>query len=316
MKPPRLSVFIPTYNPDASRLDKTLQALRKQALTLNDWELLVIDNASTNDVLSRINLGWHPLARIVREERPGLTYARLKGFLESKADVLVMVDDDNVLHENYLANVLKIFGTDDTLGLAGGKSLPTYDTAPPPWIRECWSSLALRDLGDQSLTYRCADNLKLEFPAFAPIGAGMAMRRAAIEPYAESIRNGKSRITDRIGKNLTSGGDSDLVMHTLKEGWCVGYFPELSLEHLIPAGRMEKNYLARLNFSSSKSWMQVLHLHGICPWPRIPAYTVCLRKAKAFFAYRAWHSNLAYIRWKGACGMYEGLSDEKAEPDG
>jgi hypothetical protein len=38
---------------------------------------------------------------------------------------------------------------------------------------------------------------------------------------------------------------------------------------------------------------------------------VPLRKLKAYFTYKAWENEPNYIKWKGACGMFEGLAKLK-----
>lgn len=118
-----LSVIIPTHAPHPLRLEKTLHGLREQSLALHCWELLVIDNATPDPqhVLS-FDFSWHPSARIIREERLGLTWARIAGIQASQGEYLVFVDDDNVLHPNYLENVLEIFQQNPQLGALGGKS--------------------------------------------------------------------------------------------------------------------------------------------------------------------------------------------------
>jgi hypothetical protein len=132
----------------------------------------------------------------------------------------------------------------------------------------------------------------------------MAIRRAAARQWLNDAS--AASLPDRQGGELTSGGDNDIVFTLLKHGWEVGYFPELSLEHLIPASRLAPDYLARLNRGIQKSWMQVLTRHDANPWPPIAAWTVPLRQAKAWFTHRAWAGPAARIRWCGACGHFEG----------
>ena len=78
-----------------------------------------------------------------------------------------------------------------------------------------------------------------------------------------------------------SGGDNDIVITVMKGGEKMGYFPALVLTHLIPPTRCEAAYLERLNRAMSKSWMQLLTLHGINPWSPIAAWSVPLRQAQA-----------------------------------
>ena len=68
---------------------KVLDALRNQTLPLADWELLVIDNASTDPLAGRIDLGWHPRGWCVREERRGVSYARTRGLKESCGRIVI-----------------------------------------------------------------------------------------------------------------------------------------------------------------------------------------------------------------------------------
>jgi len=131
----------------------------------------------------------------------------------------------------------------------------------------------------------------------------MALRRVAVNAWLDAK---SSAITDRRGTELTSGGDNDLVLTLLEQGWEVAYLPQLKLVHLIPASRLTKPYLARLNRGIQKSWMQVLSDHQANPWISIPAWTVPPRKVKAWFSHRAWASPAAYVRWQGACGHFEG----------
>ena len=296
--PDFISVIVPSYNPNITRLNQTLMGLRNQTFPLENWELLVIDNNSTPAIT--IDLSWHPNSKIIIAADPGLTNARLKGFKQASGNVIVMVDDDNVLDENYLQNTLNIFKLNKQLGVAGGKSIPIFEKNPPKWLEEFHSCLALRDMGENVLTAVWEN----EYPYQAPIGAGMAIRKDALISYI----NKRHILTDRKGSSLSSGGDNDIVIEILKSGWQTGYFPSLILYHIIPKERLSPKYLALLTNGSSKSWIQLLESHGINPWHKIPAWTVPLRKMKAWFVYKAWLTKANFIKWRGACGTFDGLS--------
>ncbi len=316
---PLISVIIPTHNPNLTRLQRTLDGLRSQSLPYSNWHLLIVDNASNDpDLFANLDLSWHPNSKIIREERLGLTRARIAGIQSSTGDYLVFVDDDNVLCSNYLKDIVEILNNYPQLGAIGGKSLPEFEVEPDPWIKQFWGCLALRDLGDdvQIYAYEKTSNFEKIHPVFAPIGAGMALRRKAAEFYVSCILSDHSRLAlDRTGKSLQSGGDCDINLTILDAGWSVGYFPQLKLTHLISANRLTKEYLARLNFASSRSWVQVLDAHHIRPWKKIPSWSVIPRKIKAFISYKAWKSRANYVNWQGACGMFEGLELLKHKSD-
>ena len=111
---------------------------------------------------------------------------------------------------------------------------------------------------------------------------------------------------DRSGRSLASGGDNDLVLTILKRGFEVEYVPELVLTHLIPRARTTRGYLAELNYSSSKTWVRVLRLHEISPWAPISPLGAITRKLRSFLVTRAWIGPAEYVRWRGACGIFDG----------
>jgi len=300
----KLSVVICTYNPDIDRLTQTLNALRGQSLGVSQWELIIVDNNSRNGVLNRINLSWHPNASIIAEPKQGLTYSRIRGFKVAAGKVVVMVDDDNVLKWNYLEEMWAVFEKHSRLGAAGGRSLPLFSDAPPEWVKEFYGNLALRDLGERMQI----EEWSQQYPANAPIGAGMGIRKAALSCYFKWLETSRHLITDRRAESLSSGGDNDLVLSLLRSGWQVGYFPVLSLTHLIPGSRLNAAYLGRLVHDTNKSWIQVLAAHEVNPWQKINRITLPFRKLKAYFSYQAWQNEAAFVRWKGACGIFEGLA--------
>jgi glycosyltransferase involved in cell wall biosynthesis len=304
-----LTVVIPTHNPDAGRLIRTLAGLKAQTLAPECWETVLIDNASSAPILLESFGNEAPAnLRLIRESQLGLTAARRRGFNEAHAPLLVLVDDDNVLAPDYLQHVVRIFTAHPKVGAIGGRSLPEFESAPAPELHEFSPLLALRDPGGEPRISRGLrpDGAKInEYPvAAAPIGAGMAIRSEAARQWMGTNMGGS--ITDRRGGELTSGGDNDIVFSIMEHGWEVAYFPELALTHIIPASRLDERYLARLNRGIQRSWMQVLTKHGANPWPSIAAWTVPLRKLKAWVTYRAWSGPAARIRWHGACGHFEG----------
>lgn len=306
-----ISVIIPAHNPPPGRLARTVGGLQAQTIPISEWECVIIDNASRDStVFSALDLSWHPRARVIREETLGLTAARLRGFAETRGDIVILVDDDNVLAPDYLTHVLRNFGADPKLGALGGRSIPEFETLPPAWAREFDGLLALRDLGDVFLRAGWQPNIAREYPRCAPIGAGMALRRAGAEAYVAALSSdARRRAFDRTGTQLVSGGDNDLVMTILAAGFMVAYAPELSLLHLIPPGRSDRSYLGALNRAIARSWVRILGLHGIQPWRPVAPATVPLRQVRAWFRLGAWRGPAEWVRWQGACGHFAGLGD-------
>ena len=125
-----LSVIICTHNPRSDYFGRTLEALRVQTLRREDWEMLVIDNASKQPVQERFDFSWHPNARVVREDKLGLTPARLRGIGEARGALLVFVDDDNVLDPDFLDVAQKIAAERPFLGAWSGQCRPGFEEPP------------------------------------------------------------------------------------------------------------------------------------------------------------------------------------------
>ncbi len=308
---PDLSVIIPTHNPDRERLQRCLEALARQTLAPERWELVVVDNDSSTPVALPVH-AISASVRTVREIKRGLTSARLRGFAETQGAIVVLVDDDNVLCPDYLEQTLARFTQHPNLGALGGPVQPEWDVAPPPWVMEFSGLLALHEHGPAFLLQRGGPDAL--WPRFAPVGAGLCVRRAALRSYLDGLQTTPERMQfDRRGSALTSGGDSDLVFTVLHAGWDVAYDPALVVKHLIPEGRTRLDYLARLNEGIQRSWVRVLYLHRQCPWPAIASWTVPLRTARAWFRYRAWRSPARYVRWRGARGHFLGQADIRTQ---
>ena len=236
-----LSVIICSHNPRMEYLTRVLTALADQTLPKDRWELLLVDNRSDEPLAAKVDLQWQPNARHVREERLGLTPARLAGVHAARSGLLVFVDDDNVLEPNYLASALDIGTQWPMLGAWGGEIKPEFEIEPASWTERYWPYLAIRKLEQDRWS-----NLRDQFDT-APTGAGMCVRRQVAERYARLIENDKVRFhLDRKGGELTSCGDSDLAFTSNDMGLGTGLFKSLRLTHLIPAGRLEEEYLLRL----------------------------------------------------------------------
>lgn len=236
-----LSVVICTHNPRDDYFNRTWAALRAQTLSLGRWELVIIDNLSSEPLAGRIDLSWHPAARIVREETLGLTSARLTGIRETMGDLLVFVDDDNVLDPDYLEQALRIAEEKPFLGAWSGQCYGNFEGPPPEWTRPYWGNLVIREF---------ATDVWSNMPRLAatmPCGAGLLVRREVARHYLMLHDHGKRAIKlDRTGDSLMSGGDNDLAACACDIGLGVGLCTALKLRHLIPPDRLTENYLSRL----------------------------------------------------------------------
>ncbi len=259
----KLSVIICTHNPRTDYIERTLAGLAAQTLGHEHWDLLIIDNRSDLAVAGRFDLAWCSDARVMREEKLGLTPARLRGIREAAGDLLVFVDDDNVLEPDYLEVARRIALERPWLGAWSGQCRGAFDEPPPEWTRRYWGNLAIREIAQDvwSNMPRLAETM--------PCGAGLCLRREVGLEYVRLHDAGERRFQfDRTGDSLLSGGDNDLAACACNIGLGVGLVTTLKLDHLIPAGRLSLDYLARLAEGIHFSSVLLDAEYGIAPSPR------------------------------------------------
>jgi glycosyltransferase involved in cell wall biosynthesis len=244
---PHASVVIPTFN-GAARLPRVLAALVAQTAPDGSFEVVVVDNASTDatatvarDDVTVAQLGARGIeVRVIAEPRQGLTYARIAGVAAARCDAVCFLDDDNLPDPDYIEQGISIF-TDESLGLVISCARPRWETPPPASVTRRLHLLAINDfyMGDQPVDFGASAT-----PA-PTIGAGLWVRRSAFLK-AVPWEHPELLMPDRVGQRLVSGGDIELGVLIGKAGYRRKYEPMLRLVHEIPSRRIETAYLRRL----------------------------------------------------------------------
>ena len=260
-----LSVIVCTHNPREDYLNRVLAGLAVQTVSQDQWELLVIDNASDQSVAEKYDISWHHNGRHIHERDLGLTHARLRGIREAKGDLLVFIDDDNVVADDYLEQALQISQVYPFLGAWGGTVVAEFEGSPPEWTRSYWHLLAIKQV-DKPL-WSNDDNGS---GASLPCGAGLTVRSSVAAKYAAELRSDPLRKKlGRRGTSLTSAEDTDLVYTAGELGLGWGNFPTLSLTHIIPERRLTEDYIVRLHegIATSVTLMRIRRGLSIKPVP-------------------------------------------------
>jgi glycosyltransferase involved in cell wall biosynthesis len=235
------SVIVCTHNPRMDYLVRALSALKEQIFSKGLWELLLVDNACDKSIADRVDLSWQPNARHIKEDVVGLTHARIRGINESKGNLLIFVDDDNVLDMDYLERATQIAADYPQIGAFGASIKGEFEVAPPAWLTPFIGGLVVDEL-DRDYWSNIA-----EWSRATPYGAGMCVRRSVAEAYVAATEMHPIRkLLDRSGITVASGGDSDLVWTAIDLGMGTGRFTSLRLTHLIPKQRLTENYIVKL----------------------------------------------------------------------
>lgn len=262
-----ISVIICTHNPRPDYFRRCLDALRAQTLSRDRWELVAVDNRSDEPVADRADVSWPRPVRFIREERLGLTPARLRAIRETRGNLLVFVDDDNVLDDDFLETAVRVAEENPFLGSWSGQCRPGFEEPPPEWTRRYWGNLVIREF-DRDVW----SNLP-HLPQSMPCGAGLCLRREVAQRYLFLHQSGKRSFQlDRTGESVISGGDNDLAACACDIGLGIGLIASLKLTHLIPPERLTEDYLVRLAEGIYFSAVVLAHLrHSVTD---LASYTV------------------------------------------
>jgi glycosyltransferase involved in cell wall biosynthesis len=238
----KLTAVICSHNPREDHLRRALDSLRDQTLPKNEWEMILIDNASQSPLAALWDLSWHPNARHIMEPELGIAAARIRGMKESCSDLLVFVDDDNVIDKSYLKQALEINEEWPTLGVWGSSAIiPEYEVEPAGDLKNLEYMLAIRETvkARWSNVYSCREAI--------PWGAGLCVRASVADAFCRANSETPVLITgQRGGDRSVAGEDNEIVYVACELGLGMGVFPQLKLTHLIAKERVSREYLLKL----------------------------------------------------------------------
>lgn len=261
------TVVIPTYN-GASRLPALLECLKWQINVSDlDWEILVIDNNSTDDtaqLVEQYQAKWpqHIPLRYILETCQGAGHARNRGMREARSPVVGFLDDDNLPGMTWVTAAHRFGQEHPKAGVYGSRIQGEFETDPPANFERIAAFLAITERGAQPLLY---DPEKKVLPP----GAGMVARR---KPWIESVPDDLV-LAQKIG-DREAGEDLEVVLHIQNAGWEVWYNPHMRVSHRIPSQRLKRDYLITLcrGIGLSRFYTRMLSFK---PWQRplaLPVY--------------------------------------------
>lgn len=119
-----ISVVVPAYNAE-SLLPQCLDAIASSDLPRERWELIVVDDASTDGTAS---VAAKTADRVIVLHGPprGPAFARNRGFEATRGDIVAFVDADVCVHKDVLSRFAALFPADERLGGVLG----SYDDEP------------------------------------------------------------------------------------------------------------------------------------------------------------------------------------------
>ncbi len=197
------------------------------------WELLLVDNASTDDTLevARALATGDPRVRVAVEPVLGLSAARNLGVRLARSALVVFLDDDAEPQPGWFEAWEAAFA-DPEVAAAGGPVDPEWAGALPDWVGpEFLPYLSVWDRGPEA-----HDLVYNELPR----GANVAFRRAALERYGDfDPRLG------RCGRSLRSCEEIELCLRLERGGERIRYAPGARVRHRVETDRLTPTWMLK-----------------------------------------------------------------------
>jgi glycosyltransferase involved in cell wall biosynthesis len=224
----KLSVIICTRN-RADQLDRCLRRLEEADAPPGGWELIVVDNNSsehTKQVVQRASKAL-PL-QYYFEGKEGHSRARNLGLEHAAGSIIAYTDDDCLVSRTWMTSLVREFENDATLEVLGGRVDQANERDLPMAIRSFSDRLQISSFG------QIIERL---------IGCNMAFRRrvfATVGAFDTKLGS---------GTRSASAEDTDIFYRVLKAGFKTCFSPDVLIHHahnrdtLETARSVKDNYL-------------------------------------------------------------------------
>jgi hypothetical protein len=120
---PHVSIIILTYN-GAGYILPLLKSLSEQTYPLNLVEIVVIDNASTDNTLKLIQDNYKTVKIIPLEKNLGFAAGNNQGYLHARHDLLVFLNQDTICHPDFLKVLVCKMQEDKSLAACNPNIIP------------------------------------------------------------------------------------------------------------------------------------------------------------------------------------------------
>jgi glycosyltransferase involved in cell wall biosynthesis len=232
------SVCLYTHN-RASLLAQALDSISSQTLQPDQFEIIVVDNRSTDDTRQVVN-GFNQRFSNLRycfEEQLGSANARNRGWREATGEFVGYIDDDGKAPPEWLSVAAKVVQDQDP-DLFGGPIYPFFDAPKPVWFKDAYGTFTV--LGESRFLASADEYLS---------GSNLFARRGLLE----ELGGFESRFGMQ-GKTIGYGEETVLVRRVRQRiaSPRIYYAADLNNYHLVRQEKMSLTWQLRQRIAQGR----------------------------------------------------------------
>lgn len=242
-----ISVIICTYNRAENLPDSIAHLERQRDMDDIDWEVVVVDNNSsdsTREVVTELAGKSTIRVRYLFQPEQGASNARNLGIQETDSPFLVFIDDDILVSERWLRPFHDTLVQEDC-DVAGGRIHLHLQSPLPPWISEDMRGF----LGHQDFG---AEPFRMDGATQYPFAGNMALRRDVFD--RAGVFNAKlgKKGSGEGRKALFKGAEKEFFDRVHAAGCSFCYQPQALVYHRILPFQLRKRYFLNVHYNAGQ----------------------------------------------------------------
>jgi glycosyltransferase involved in cell wall biosynthesis len=232
-----LSIIICSYN-RASYISDALTSLYGQSSGLDDFEVIIVDNNSTDNT-KEVYAQWRHTNTngqftFISEMQQGASFARNTGAAIAKGEWVCFMDDDAVATTDYVKNIIKHIQDQPFIVGFGGRIIPKYIPAEPKWMSYYVSSLVGNF--DYAPTACAFENGKY------PLESNMIVKKSVYD----QIGGFNVNLPGVVGTLRIGGEGKELFYKIIALGHIIYYDPAICVHHVVEVKKLTPEYMYRV----------------------------------------------------------------------
>jgi glycosyltransferase involved in cell wall biosynthesis len=228
----------------ADLLAETLSELERQQVGGLTWELIVVDNGSSDSTSEVLRAAAQTLPIIpLREPDPGKNRALNQALAHARGELLLFSDDDVVPDPRWIAEMVGAAKRWPEHTVFGGRIVPRFPPQTPAWLKSHWFT---------GTAYARFELNQAEGPMTKlPFGPNFMVRARAMRGLRYNDAIGP------LGEDYVSGSETELLLRLTRAGHQMVYVPSAVVGHVVRPNQLSVDWLLARSYRWGRCYVEL-----------------------------------------------------------